>query len=558
VGSTEPDATSAADAPSAETPADAATSDARPADANSDGGANADGGSFGDGGSKLLVSGDIQLVGSGPDSCTNQVPAPGDRWCAFVKVSAGLNPELWVIDVTKAAAGVPAACDGTDTSCLRLSTALYVDPTNAFRGDGFDGDTLTFAETPSQRGGGFLGNIFAWRPGWAAPHNLTGNGGLVCNGHALGKAAVCLQNPTPDATNSFIHTAELHAGILDDVGTPLPLIDDIIVVVSAAEANTGAARWSARLAPDGKSVAWSTRATDTGTEDLHVQTLGLTTKVDVAQDVSQWQISADSAKWYWLKSFNYASSGAPAGTLQSAPYPGGANPVMLAQNAGDFTLAGPGVYYRTQVAAGTGAGNLLVTPNSEVPATVAMIDTTVQFVFGATPDGASVSYTKTVQSAANSFLFDLYVSGPGRAAPCVLTASPTAFLPPQFLSDGSMLAWGRVNTLTNNSEGIDTAIAACASSKFASSLYSMTSVSNEGYVFLDDVNPNPSIDEATLRYAKVAGGFLPSRGTPIQMRAGLTYATLLPSLPAVVYVVSTVGAGAGLYLNATLPFTTTH
>src|SRR5579862_9761753 len=81
--------------------------------------------------STLAVGGAIALVGSGPDTCTNQVPASTDRWCGFAKSSVLGTFELWVIDVTKVAAGVPVKCDGTDTSCLRLAD-IYSDPTSGF------------------------------------------------------------------------------------------------------------------------------------------------------------------------------------------------------------------------------------------------------------------------------------------------------------------------------------------------------------------------------------------------------------------------------------------
>jgi hypothetical protein len=513
-------------------------------------------------GSKLIVGGNITLIGSGKDTCTNQVPPSADRWCGFARLSSDLvDYELWVVNVSKVAAGVTVSCasGAGDPNCVRLSTGLYVDPTNGFRVHGFDGDTLTYDEVPSGSGGGFLGNIFAWRPGWTAPHNLTGNNGLVCNGHALGKAAVCIQNPTSDATQTFVHTAELHAGILSDSNTPLPLIDTIIIVASTAEANAGVSKWSARLSPDGKSIAWSTRATDTGTEDLHVQALETTTKVDVAQDVSQWEISDDSSKWYWLKSFNYGSSGAPSGTLQTAPFPGGATPVTLSQNVGDFTPAGSSVFYRTQVDTTSGAGNLLLTADPTMPANVAMIDTKVEFVFGATTDGKNVTYTKNVQNPAGTsiFLFDVYVGNSAGNMACTLTSTANAFMPPIFIGGNSMVAWGRINQLTQVIEGMTTTLPACASRKFASDIFDWQVAGDEGLVYLDDVNSDPTIDEASLRYGKIAGGLLPSPGTVVQPRAGLAFSALLPALDAVVYTISTHTAADGLYVNATLPFTVT-
>jgi hypothetical protein len=69
----------------------------------------------------------------------------------------------------------------------------------------------------------------------------------------------------------------------------------------------------------------------------------------------------------------------------------------------------------------------------------------------------------------------------------------------------------------------------------------------------------PSVNEATLRYGKVTGGLLPATGKAIQTRAALSFATLLPSLSAVVYTVATGTTGVdGLYVTATLPFSTTN
>ena len=510
-------------------------------------------------GSKLIVAGSIDLIGSGTDTCTNQVPPSGDRWCGFAKLSSDLmNYELWVVDVTKAAQGVTVQCASNiaDPNCHRLSTGLYVDPSNGFRVHGFDGDTLTYSEVPSMSANGFLGNIFAWRPGWAAPRNLTGNSGFVCNGNALTNAAVCIQNPVLDPTGQFVQE-ELHAGFLDDVGTPLPLIDTIILVASADA--QGVQKWSARLSPDGQSIAWSTRTTDTGTEDLKWQKLGdATSRVSVASDVSQWTISSDSQRWLWLKSYNYASSGAPSGTLQAAPYPAGTPPVTIASGVGDFDEAGVGVQYRTQVTTDTGVGSLLVATDRDMPASAAMLDSNVAFVFGASKDGKSVAYTKMVASdgQGNVFLFDLYVGSPG-TMPCVLTSMPTAFIPPTFIGGSSLVAWGQFTQLTNEVSGVATSMPACQTRKFAGDIYDWTAIGDEGLVYLDTLDPDPAVNEATLRYGKIAQGTLPPLGTPVQVRAGLSFATLLPALDAVVYTITTSTSADGLYVNATLPFTVT-
>jgi hypothetical protein len=85
-----------------------------------------------------------------------------------------------------------------------------------------------------------------------------------------------------------------------------------------------------------------------------------------------------------------------------------------------------------------------------------------------------------------------------------------------------------------------------------------TAIGDEGFVYLDTLSPDQNVDEATLRYGKVANGVLPFPGTTIQTRAALGFATLMPSLPAVVYTVETGTTGTdGLYVNATLPFSAT-
>jgi hypothetical protein len=510
-------------------------------------------------GSKLIASGSVELIGSGTDTCTNQVPASGDRWCGFSKLAADLvNNELWIVNVSKVAAGATVVCDSTvaDPNCLRLSTGLFADPSSGFRIHGFDGDTLTYSEIPSMSAGGFLGAIFAWRPGWAAPHNISGATGMVCNGNAKTAAAVCLENPVPDSSNTFVHTAELHAGFLDEKGASLPLVDTVILVAKADAA--GVKKWGARLSPDGKSVAWSTRAMDSGTEDLKWQNLNDdASRATVATDVDQWTISSDAKKWYWLKSFNYDTAGAPAGTLQSAPYPDpGAAAVTIATAVGDFNEAGTGLLYRTKVM--NDMGTLLLTPDRDVPATVKAVDTGVSFVFGTTSDGKSSTYTKNIQSpATNVFLFDVYVGNSAGAMPCTLTATATAFLPPTFLAGGGLVAWGQFNKLTQEIEGLGTTIATCATKKFASDIFDWTAIGDEGIVFLDTINPDPAVNEATLRYAKITQATLPAVGTVVQTRAGLNYATLLPSLPAVLYLITSNTSADGLYLNATLPFTVT-
>jgi hypothetical protein len=529
---------------------DTKRADAPPAEVGS-----VDGGVAPGAGSVLVVAGEIELIGSGPDSCSNQLPATSDRWCGFAKKTVLGTYELWVVDVTKVAANVPVTCDATDPSCLRLSRALYSDPTNGFRGTGFDGDTLTYSELPSTGAGIFQGTVSAWRPGWSAGRPITSRTGVVCNGSRASPAELCLENLSNDVAGET--TVEFHAGVLDEQASgPLPFVDTILVTAPGDAA--GVQKWKASLTPDGARVAWSTRPPGGGMEHLAVQLIGDdSSRLSIANNISQWIVTADSHEWLWLSAYNYDQN-APSGFLQSASFPGGAGIQTLAASVGDFMEAGPkGVLFRTGVTAA--GGTLMLAPDRDVPAAVRMLDQGVQFVFEATADGARATYTKNITQPAGSsaFLFDLWLSDASGAAPCALTATPNAFIAPRFLSGGDMTAWGRVNTLTNVLQGVYTKTTDCTSRAFASSIWVIEPVGDEGYVFLDDVAPDPSVNEATLRYAKVANGLLPVQGTTLQMRAGLSFAVLLPTLPAVAYIVTTGGPGDGLYVNATLPFTTT-
>jgi hypothetical protein len=508
--------------------------------------------------SKLIVPGSIELIGSGADTCTNQVPPTGDRWCGFSTPSSDfMNNELWVINVTKVAQGVTVTCKATvnDPNCIRLSTGLYSDASNGFRVHAFDGDTLTYEEVPSMANGGFLGSVFAWRPGWKAPHNIGGNKAFFCNGHAASAAAACFSNPVADSTGMFYHSVELHAGVLSDADGELPLVDSIII--HGAMDASGVQKYGVQISPDGQAIAWSTRATDNGTEDLKWQHLNDdSSRVTVATDVNSWVISKDSQKWFWLKTFNYDTNGAPSGSLQSAPYPSGTPPLAIASAVGDFMEAGSGVIFRTNVKGDV--GSLLLVANRDAPATVAMVDTGVGFVFGTTKDGKTATYSKNiVTTASGAPEFDIYAGNGMGTMPCALTKTANAFMPPTILGGGSVIVWGLVNNITMDLEGRATTLPDCVTTQFASNLIDLTAVGTEGAVYLDDVNPDPAIFEATLRKVILQNGKLPATPAVVQLRSGLQYAVQLPALDAVVYTITSNTSADGLYVNSPLGFTVT-
>jgi hypothetical protein len=501
-------------------------------------------------GSHLLFPGGVILIGSGPDSCTNGLPAVGDRWCGFMRPRLRTE-ELWVINVSKAAAGVAITCDTNDANCIRLSTGLYdVAADGGLRVHGFDGDTLIFYQAPSSAVMGFTGTIYGWRPGWSGAQKLTSSTGVACRGHQFSDAVICFENLAGDPAKG-VSTAELHAVKLSQLGNgPVPKLDTFIV--STAADASGVRKWQADFSPDGATVAWSARPTMGGVETLNVEQLGVpTSRRVVAQDITRWKVTRDGTKWVWLKTFNYAVDGKPAGTLQTATFPDGGGVSTLATGVADFDNSGDkGIVFRSGVTSFVGDLNLIA--DREAPTVVRALDRNVLTIYDQTKDGSKISYGKGMDG--NGFS-DLFIASTSAARPCVVTADTAAAPIGTFLPSGSVAVWARVNDATGDFDGYYTTVDGCTSHKFASNILRWQIAGDQGFVYLDDASA--TVDEATLRFGVASAGKLPSPGTAVQARAASVYAPLLPALAAVVYTVGTGTAADGLYINATLPFTAT-
>ncbi|HET6283064.1 MAG TPA: hypothetical protein VFH73_19050, partial [Polyangia bacterium] len=325
---------------------------------------------------RRLLAGSVTLVGSGGDSCTHQQPAEGDRWCGYVAAST-VEPErfdLWVIDVSKAIAGVAIRCDGTDGNCLRLTSNVSLDN---FNYPAFTGDTLIFSADNTTPDGDFTGPVFGWRPGWTAGRRLTANTGVSCAAHATAPVAYCFQNVS--RTTEQV-SYELVAGELPAAGGgTLPKIETMLVQASGDPG--GVRKYAVRLSPTGQHIAWSARPTATGVETLKTQKLNDdASRKTVAEDVSRWAISADSTKYYWLRGFNHDTGGAASGTLQMASFPDGAAQATLIADVADFGEVGSkGIVFRANLRGGV--GQLKVMADRDDPAKVKTFDTGVLAVW---------------------------------------------------------------------------------------------------------------------------------------------------------------------------------
>jgi hypothetical protein len=490
---------------------------------------------------RQLVAGRAALVGRGSNSCTNQPGATGDRWCGFVipaiQATASGPYELWVIDVTRASRGTAISCDGTDASCLRLSTNAYFDRFVGAGNDGFEGDTLIYqADADASATQSFVGPVSAWRPGWMTGRKLTSGAGVLCSGHQTREVALCLQNRSENADGDVSY--DLVAGPLPlSGGAPLPTIETVLAV-SAADA---AEKFQVSLSPDGATLAWSARPTPTGLETLKVQKIDdAGTRQTVASDVSSWQISDDGTHWLWLRAFNHDDL-APSGTLELDAFPGGSTPVTLATGVADFRGVGAtGVLFRAKVV--HTLGELRLMPDHAAPSTTTLIDTEVASVFAHSDDGGTVVYTKTVTGVGN----DLFGWSTTLAAPCAISSAPSAAGFATLLSQNHVVVWDQGDVRTQAFSGAVTSLSSCATTAFGPDIIRWQPAGDDRLVFLDGATGGSAT--GTLRATRVENDGLADQGTPLQANVDSTYAALGPTLPAVVYTVTARTATDGLYI----------
>jgi hypothetical protein len=500
-----------------------------------------------------LATGAAFLVGIGDDSCTNQDPPSGDRWCAFTMPStfAGGN-DLWVINVTKAAAGTQIKCDVSDLNCLRLSSTLY---TGDLTLHGFFGDTLIFYADVGQT----TASAYAWRPGMTSARRLTNvapPGG--CVGHATTDAVRCVQNPD-NTTVSGQTTLDLTAGYVTVGGnTPLPKVATFIASVSTDPASTTAvtqpARYRTGFSADGTWLAWSARPAVDGLETLMVQKIGdASTRVTVAPDVSRWTFSRDGKTIYWLKSFNYDPS-APLGTLQSTPFP-----VPPAGTAPTVSTVRPNVSFYNPAgdtgllmlgALTSGAGQLSLMTDSAQASSSKVLGDMVSQPISLSQNGRDVVYSRTAA--------DMFGNGFDFSSECSLTTTAAAQAFGTYSDPPTYLFWLNPDATVQNYVGYYTNVSTCQKHMFALGLWVWSPVKDQGLVYGDEVffDTVGNID-VTLRYASFTAGALPSSGTMIQQRANPIFALMLPYVSAVVYTVNAGGDTDGIYLRGDLPFPAT-
>ncbi len=293
-----------------------------------------------------IVAGDVSLVGTGLTTCTNQLPTPGDRWCAFSRAGQADATELWVVNVSQALAHGPVSCDETNAACLRLTSQLWTGfqvwgPGHPYS-HRFDGDTLIFhADAVADVREPYEGPVYAWRPGWEAARRISSERGVVCGGHRRSTAVYCVDTldvdvaPNGPFSAPFWHSFDLLTGTLGpNDNEPLRLVERIALPDGDAQA------FRARFTRLGDKLAYSSVLPGDTLQTLRWVSLADAEPFEtrtVLADAAEWELTHDGDAVYVLRGYGREN---PLGDLALADFPTGDNVRPIASSVDHVDLVG--------------------------------------------------------------------------------------------------------------------------------------------------------------------------------------------------------------------------
>jgi len=293
-----------------------------------------------------IVEGEVSLVGSGLTACTNELPAPGDRWCAFSRAGQAGATELWVANVSQAIAKGPVSCDEASKDCLRLTSNLWTGfqiwgPGHPYS-HRFDGDTLIFhADAPADVREPYEGPVYAWRPGWDAARRISSERGVVCGGHRRSAAVYCVDaldvEVAPDGPFSapVWHSFDLLAGTLGvNTEQPMVLVERITLPTGDSQA------FRVDFTRQGDKLAYSSVLDGDTQQTLRWVSLtgvGPFEPKTVLADAAGWELAHDGAAVYVLRGYSQEN---PLGNLALADFPSGENVQPIASDVDHIDLVG--------------------------------------------------------------------------------------------------------------------------------------------------------------------------------------------------------------------------
>ena len=403
---------------------------------------------------RLLVPGAARLLGNYEvERCSRSgAGTAADIFCAFSLPTVGGRTELWVINVTKVAAGAAIPCDGSSPDCRRLTENLWTGtpiwgPSHPLT-HRFEGDTLFFhADALSDRDP-YEGGVYAWRPAWSAARRLTSETGVFCVAQASSTAVLCVDAAEIERTGPSVFDRpilrgfELRGGhLLTEPTGPLPTL---------GRQSTGLEdlRWQGGPSPDGKYLAYEAAGAPTEKRSLVILATDAppgAPPVATLPDAADWQIAHDGAKIYYLAGYDRSLADEATGTLMVADFPSGAAPVELADDVAYFQLLGarpdaPSSVDRGVLLAYRGTGGALeyaLLPDRTLPQQVVALGSRLSGVQVAT-DGRHTVYFQDLPQAN----FPVAFVAPNGQPPCRLTQDLLAeTYGTYFSADGSRVFW---------------------------------------------------------------------------------------------------------------------
>jgi hypothetical protein len=497
-----------------------------------------------------------ELTGQGLSSCSHLEPATGDghRWCSFMRGPAA-QPELWVMDITRAAAGDVPPCDGTSPGCLRLTTNLWAGtrigpgPIHPYSHE-FWGDTLIFyADAVSALPDLHRGPVYAWRPGWPAARRISGPRAIVCWGHYQLPLVHCWEDLVGDLDQA--DSIELTAGLLAD-GTGdvvLPSLGKIPLHPSR-----GVLGWQSAYAPKGDVYAVSSPDPQTAIESLRIVAtgdLGKAAPQEILRDVRQWEISPAGTKVYF-----YRAEPLGGRALWVADFPSGAHETKIAAGVEAFLPIGDaagdqGITFIIGLTEEVGTLRLLRDPLRPSSATT---------IFAYTDMLEGVLFSPDFRFTAwSDGHFDMRVVDNGDLGSCFLNTSPKrdAFAP-SFTDSAGLVFWiedsadvpGRLDGFLATPRG-------CATKqRIGLSVDYTIPVGDRGAFIADEADPD--LFTITLKYAALTEGKAWPAAGPVRVHADVDNSFVVPLGVRPLYVIFKVREGGpaekGTYVFGPVPF----
>jgi hypothetical protein len=502
----------------------------------------------------LLVPGRARLVGTHLTVCSNQSPAPGDRWCAFALPSRILGrTELWVVNFSRALAGPVPKCDGSDAGCVLVTDNLWTGlPTGGPSHPTthrFDGDTLIYHANASLGVDPYRGPIFAWRPGWAAGRQISlTSDAYTCSAHGTAEAVVCVENLATDPATPLQ---------FDLTGGPLATGARLVTRIYPTRPNGQSSQWRVAFTGAGDYLAWSTGGSIAAPEILSVAKvteLGMPDKVTtIASNAARWAISAEAKKVFFLRDYDYGAAGEPRGTLVAADFPSGANPTTIVPKTAAFQVLSAGgtdrgVGFFTNVAGGR--ADYKIIPDVANPTAVVSVVNSIQGLLGVSDDLEYILYFGSIDS--NSGTIDARIARTDGSSlttgGCALAASPTAAQFGSPFAPGSRLVlWAdNLDTIDGVAEGWVAGVDCTSKRRFADRLDFWFFAGTAGVVYSDQGVAGHSALEA----APFAGNTL-TAPTLLQRQVSRVYG-FVDSLHAVLFTLAPPATEGTYFLK--LPF----